>query len=589
MAKTFLQTSLLLAALGAFASGCSTGDQLLGSYGGYDAAVVPDSPEFDVPACKPTCSLDGRSVVDSCQGTVAAKCGSKETCVDAKCVDACGLADATKASVGCDYWAVGMDIHPTLVGSCFVTLVTNTFSEPAHVAAQFRDGNIDLSKHAAIPRGEGRALTYELYDPAKGLSPGEVLIVFLHQGGGVPCPVPAARSTGGQVYGTGWADAFHVTSDVPVVAYQMLPYGGGSAAVTGATLLLPTSAWGKNYVATTAHPDGTPSLDLVAAEDDTTVEILAKVDIVGREGLVAKAAAGTVAKYTLNKGEVLQLTQAGDLTGSPIESNKKIAVFAGHPCMNVPKDVGYCDHGEQQIPPVTALGNVYVGAPHRTRATADTRKRFRLVGVVNNTELTWDPPGTGPATIALGETHEVLVPDAFTVKSQDASHPFELFAYMGSSDPIGGYGDPDFVRMVTPSQFLRDYVFLTDPTYPETNLVVVRGKTEAGFADVNLDCLGPITTWKKVGNGDYEIAYVDLVTGNFEPNGKCNNGVHRMTSSAPFGVWVWGWGGPATTGGTCGPFSGGRPENFTCHVSYGYPAGESVRPINEVVVSPRPK
>jgi hypothetical protein len=420
------------------------------------------------------CSRDGRTVVDSCRGNVEISCTSTETCVDGKCVDASGL-----------------------------------------------------------------------------------------------------------------ADAFHVTSNVPVVAYQMLPYGGGSAAVTGATLLLPTSAWGKNYVATTAHPEGTPSMDLVAAEDNTTIDILPRVDIAGREGLVAGAKANTVAKYTLNKGEVLQLTQIGDLTGSPIESDKKIAVFAGHPCMNVPKDVGYCDHGEQQIPPISALGNVYVGAPHRDRVAGDTRKLFRLVGVVNNTTLTWDPPALGPATLSLGQSIEVLVDGPFVVRSQDAGHPFELFGYMGSSDPIGGYGDPDFVRMVTPTQFLKDYVFLTDPTYPETNLVVVRGKSGGSFADVNLDCLGTISTWSKVGNGDFEIAWLDLITGNFEPKGKCNNGVHRMTSSAPFGVWVWGWGGPATTGGTCDHPT--RPPNFTCHVSYGYPAGESVRSINDVVVSPLPR
>jgi hypothetical protein len=141
--------------------------------------------------------------------------------------------------------------------------------------------------------------------------------------------------------------------------------------------------------------------------------------------------------------------------------------------------------------------------------------------------------------------------------------------------------------MVPPTQFLNDYVFLTDPTYPETNLVVVRGKNGGAFADVNLDCLGPIANWQKVAGSDYEIAYIDLVTGNFEPKGKCNNGVHRMTSSAPFGVWVWGWGGPATSGG-CEP-APTRPANFTCNVSYGYPAGESVRPINEVVVPSRPK
>ena len=42
-----------------------------------------------------------------------------------------------------------------------------------------------------------------------------------------------------------------------------------------------------------------------------------------------------------------------------------------------------------------------------------------------------------------------------------------------------------------PEQYLQQYVFFTDPTYPETNLVVVRARgTDGQFHDVNLDCGG---------------------------------------------------------------------------------------------------
>lgn len=578
-----------LAAAAILALGCSKGEEILGH---YDASVPfhPDAPEFEVQPCKPTCSLDGRSVLDPCRADADVTCGPLQRCSEGACVDACTHAEQSKASVGCDYFAVAMDIHPESAGSCFVTMVTNTFGTPAHVSADFRGEAIDLAKHAAIPRGAGKSLAYEPYDPTKGLSPGEVLILFLHQAGGVPCPVEPARRSGGQLMGSGFGDAFHVRSDVPVVAYQMLPYGGGSAAVTGATLLLPTSAWGSNYVAATAHPEGKPSLDIIAAEDGTVVEMLPRVDVEGREGLVPAAKAGATMSVTLARGEVLQLTQSTDLTGSPISANKKIAVFAGHPCMNIPTGVGFCDHGEQQIPPVAALGSEYVGAPHRARTAGDVERRFRVVGVVDGTTLEWDPPGVGPAKLDLGASQEVVTSAPFVVRSQDQKHPFMLFGYMGGGDALDGSGDPEFVRQVTPAQFLDRYVFLTDPTYSETNLVVVRKKTALGFADVTLDCAGPITGWKRVGGSDYEIASIDLVKGDFQPQGKCDNGVQRMSSDAPFGVYVWGFGGPATTSGTCGPFSGGPPPGtFTCHVSYGYPAGESVRAINDVVVSPRPR
>jgi hypothetical protein len=131
----------------------------------------------------------------------------------------------------------------------------------------------------------------------------------------------------------------------------------------------------------------------------------------------------------------------------------------------------------------------------------------------------------------------------------------------------GGWGDADFVRMVPPAQYLSHYVFFTDVTYPFTVLTVVRTKKSGAFSDVNLDCLGgPVTGWQPV--GDYEITFVKLVD-HWMPQSGCNNGVHTMDSAAPFGVWVWGWGSEDTNTGW---------------VSYGYPAGEGVLPINDVII-----
>ena len=63
-----------------------------------------------------------------------------------------------------------------------------------------------------------------------------------------------------------------------------------------------------------------------------------------------------------------------------------------------------------------------------------------------------------------------------------------LFTYMTGSERVpgaNGLGDPDFVVVVPPEQYLDRYVFFTDPTYPETNLVVVRKRDGAGvFHDV---------------------------------------------------------------------------------------------------------
>jgi hypothetical protein len=70
---------------------------------------------------------------------------------------------------------------------------------------------------------------------------------------------------------------------------------------------------------------------------------------------------------------------------------------------------------------------------------------------------------------------------------------------------------------------------------------------------------------------------VDLVTGNFQDVNGCSNGRHEMTSAAAFGVTVWGWGSKAV------------PGVGTKLVSYAYPAGASVKPINDVVITPVPQ
>jgi hypothetical protein len=63
------------------------------------------------------------------------------------------------------------------------------------------------------------------------------------------------------------------------------------------------------------------------------------------------------------------------------------------------------------------------------------------------------------------------------------------------------------------------------------------------------------------------------VTGAFESVNNCSNGSHKISSTVPFGVTVWGWGDIPTYKS----------------VSYAYPAGAGFQPINEVVVPPTPE
>lgn len=545
----------------------------LGLAAGTLIAACGSSPQAQ-PECPLRCSEDLAQVLD-CHDAVVDTCEGADRCnaSQAACTSACEVAESDHRSIGCDYYAVHMDTYQPKY--CFAVFVANTWSTPAKIAVDYAGSRLSIEDFARLPVGSGADLTYAPYSADRGIAPGEVAVLFLGGERGAPprCPVPTAAPTANKI-GSALTDAFHITTDVPVVAYQISPYGGGSVAVTGGSLLLPSSAWDTKYVAVNVSPldVGKPSLNIIAREDGTTATIVPVADVVGGNG-IPSGPAGQPLTLALNKGQHAQISQDAELTGSVITADKPVGFMAGQTCMTMPKGASYCDHGEQMLPPTRALGHSYVGVMYRPRVPSETSTFWRLVGAVDGTQLAWSADVGGPATLSKGQSVVFQTGTAFQVSSQDRDHPFMLFTYMTSSQYVAdGYGDPDFVLGVPPEQYLKQYVFFTDPTYPETNLVLVRTRAaDQQFKDVMLDCLGPITGWQPVGT-DYEYARVDLVTGNFAPVGGCSTGRHEISSDAPFGLWVWGWGTPLTT-------------TFTKNVSYGYPGGMNVAPINNVIIN----
>jgi hypothetical protein len=280
--------------------------------------------------------------------------------------------------------------------------------------------------------------------------------------------------------------------------------------------------------------------------------------------------------YTLQRGETLQWLQDAELVGSAISADHPVGLWGGSSCLNLPANAGFCDSAHQQIPPVQSLGSEYAAVRYRDRVAGhDESPPWRLVGVVDGTTLTYLPaaPAGAPTTLMAGQVADFRASAAFVVRSQDAAHPFYLAGYMTGSQSLSpapeGYGDPEFVNAIPSAQYLSKYTLFTDPTYPETELVLVRGRSRGAFADVTLDCAGAVTGWQPIDAADaYEYARVELVH-NFAPQGSCDNGLHVISSAVPFGATVWGWGTPET-------------RQFTRNVSYAYPAGASIHRINSV-------
>ncbi len=545
------------------------------------------------------CSPDLRSVIDEA-GQVVQVCPADQGCLAGACAPACEAAAASKGNVGCDFHVATPGTYPPALPPCFAVFVTNTWPRPAKLAISRAGQSYDITSFGRIPQNGMPESSWPAV-PAEGIPEGEVAVLFLSHdpnsimpetGKSLACPVPTAISMPTVATGTARGEAFHIVSDTPVSAYDILPYGGAESFFPSAELLFPSSAWGTNYVVIATPPgtDGNPGplwASVTAAENDTKIDILPSVDLPA--GPDFPAAPKTMSSsFTLAAGQFLQWelpSGSTDLSGSVFLSNKPVAVSAGNRFFRLqPMTAPGGEGTHQQIQPVSALGNEYVGAPYETRRKdlLPENIHYRIVGVVNGTQLTFDPPLSGvPTQVEQSGVLDFQSMVPFRVKSQDAAHPFSIAQIMDTCNIPGGtregatapnfgpnLGDEEFVIMLPPAQFLSHYVFFTDPAYPTTNLTLTRVKTPSGFHDVTVDCLGTISDWKPVGtDGRFEVTTVDLIRAEIGVK-TCQNGRHIADSEGPFGVVVWG---------------------MDSYSSYAYPAGGYAVTITEIVVPPIPK
>lgn len=534
------------------------------------------------------CSRDLHAVVDDCSEAVIEECPADRGCAAGACVPACESAAASQGSIGCSFYAIPPDVPAENETSCWAVFVANTWTKPVTVKAELDGAPLDVSRsiYRAIPQGE--TIAYERIDGP--LPPRELGIVFLAQGDPGPnnkkhldCPKDvevAWRGTAVKEHQTSLYPAFRVTTDMPISAYSIFPYGGARSFVPSATLLLPTSSWSTTYILVDGWKAnaGAPFVQIVAQEDDTEVRIRPQVDI--RDGVgVTGAIRGSVARWTLQRGQVLELSQRDSLAGSPIETSRPVAVFGGNQCAFIDDEDFACDSLHQQIAPVKQWSSTYTAVPYRSRRKgleganpAPESVLWRIVAAADDTQLTYDPapPPGAPATMKSGQVATFASDRPFRVRSQDPSHPFFLAVHMTGADRYATLGDPDFVVVVPDDQFLDHYVFFLDHTYSESSVTVVRRKGPNGFQDVTLDCLGPITGWQPLGtDGTTEYAWVEITRARAPittPTGTCGYGRHEARSDGAFALYAWG---------------------IDSYASYGFPAGAGSRPTSPYSIEVR--
>jgi hypothetical protein len=625
MALTDMQARQLYTAmvvLGVGMTHCSSTAQKIGETDPIDSGTPQQdgSQLQDAGPCPNQCS-DPHVLMD-CNGNPVQKCANTEACNNGQCVNACDLALATKSGIGCEYYAVAQTNHSAAspwLGTCFAALVNNTWGAPVTVTAS--RGGMSFPDIGYLASGSGTNITYTPL--AKGIIPeGKTAVFFLSDddtgSGSAHRNCPPGLNVGVfkqniSAPGTVDTDAFHIESSAPVTVHTFFGYNHLTQVwpnyAAGASLLLPTSAWDTNYIAATTYDRDAnngvevfqPVPDLswigfVAQQDGTDVTIVPTKTYPGTS-TVHGATANTPSVYTgLKKGEFIRLQDGPNLSGSVLSSNKPIGTWGGV----VPVMVEYPSYSSmhQQIPPVKLLGHEYVAVRYRNRYLPgpppmppypkDERPPWRYVGVVNGTQLTYDPPQpSAPTTLEGGDSVEwhtlywkMPPPDPnanavpFVVRSQDANHPFLFGAHMTGNQEYATFGGPEYVNVVPSEQFLKNYGFFTEPSYPNTELVFIRKLgADMKYHDVTLDCAGTISNWTTIGSSQYQYARFELVM-NGMGQGMCENGRHDASSDAPFGLTIWGW---------------DKGDVLLTGASYAFVAGQGGQAINTVIVPPLPR
>ena len=523
---------------------------------GPDAADAgPDLPD----ACVAQCA--GRNCGDDGCGGSCGTCGALDAwfCKAGKCVTACEFPDGLSNS-GCEFWPLDLDqnYESDAENTQFAVLVSNLSGTSPATVTVFKDGVVE--QEVTVPPGDVSTLKL---DPYNIDTPGVAL----------PSRLLSRR----------------LKSSTPIVAYQFNPLENVGVFSNDASMLLPTAALGGTYrvMSWQQRDDGIASYFTVVPVDpgNTLVTLKVMAPTLAGDGLEALPAGGST-RLLLQQGQVLHVKATGvcvDLTGSLVAADKRIEVFGGHECANVPMDatcsnsVCCCDHLEEQMIPVAAWGRHYAIGRFFARGQApDTLRvlaaqdgttvtvsgaevtvptldagQFFTFQILGNVDLASDKPIL-VAQFLEGQTSPngcgVTCDQGLFNKTCDGS-PFGTACTTDADccPGVAGIGDPSLILPPPVEQFLGDSRFVVPSKYAFSyvNVVAPAGATTT-LDGVAIDA----QKFAAIGAGQYVVAVLAVAAG-----------AHRVSSSLPVGVSVYGW---------------------DQYVSYGYAAGMNLATLNEV-------
>ena len=102
---------------------------------GDDRVAFPRPENFPAdaaapPACGLSCTIDGRSIFDTCTNEVVETCPAELACGAARCQPPCAAAAADRSSNGCEFYFQMPHYEGVRPQSCFGAFIVNSSAQP---------------------------------------------------------------------------------------------------------------------------------------------------------------------------------------------------------------------------------------------------------------------------------------------------------------------------------------------------------------------------------------------------------------------------------------------------------------------------
>ena len=339
-------------------------------------------------------------------------------------------------------------------------------------------------------------------------------MVAIPAGGTAIVTVPDAQPIGALAVPTD--QGFSITSPDPIAAYLM--DANVPVASNDITNLFPTASLGTQYrvmAATSNLVTSGSQASFVATEDNTTVTITPSA------ALTTGQAAGVPFQMNLNRLQSVELraTGTGDLTGTSIVADRKIGVFGGHLCGNVPPGAAFCDHLIEQMPSTGNFGTNFVVLPTKQAGPGDV---IKVLALQDGTQVTVTKSGEAPSVFNLNAGQSFTSDPAFNVNASVTSNSPVLLGQFMIGQTIAGDGDPAFSLVPDVTQWLSDYIF----NVPAGNYNDFLGVAivESALSSLTLDgaLIDPLL-FSAVPGGAFLAGNIPVTDGS-----------HRITASSPF-------------------------------------------------------